>query len=63
MDCKSCKERFRADKLIEDYVAENGLDIGPVEAMGKEEMEAFIAEHIVCPSCGKNDFTPIRRCV
>ena len=61
MDCKSCKERFRADKLIEDYVAENGLDIGPVEAMGKEEMEAFIAEHIVCPSCGKNDFTPIRQ--
>ncbi|MBC5649328.1 glycine--tRNA ligase [Christensenella tenuis] len=61
MDCKSCKERFRADKLIEDYVAENGLDIGPVEAMAKEEMEAFIAEHIVCPSCGKKDFTPIRQ--
>ncbi len=61
MDCKSCKERFRADKLIEDYVAENGLDIGPVEAMDKEEMEAFIAEHIVCPSCGKKDFTPIRQ--
>ena len=61
MDCKSCKERFRADKLIEDYVAGNGLDIGPVEAMDKEEMEAFIAEHIVCPSCGKKDFTPIRQ--
>ncbi|WP_066644884.1 glycine--tRNA ligase [Christensenella timonensis] len=61
MDCKSCKERFRADKLIEDYVAENGLNIGPVEAMDKEEMEAFIAEHIVCPSCGKKDFTPIRQ--
>ena len=61
MDCKSCKERFRADKLIEDYVAENNLDIGPVEAMSKEEMEAFIAEHIVCPSCGKKDFTPIRQ--
>ncbi len=61
MDCKSCKERFRADKLIEDYVEENSLDIGSVEAMAKEEMEAFIAEHIVCPSCGKNDFTPIRQ--
>lgn len=61
MDCKSCKERFRADKLIEDYAAENGLDIGSVEAMSKEEMEAFIAENIVCPSCGKKDFTPIRQ--
>ena len=29
MDCRNCKERFRADKLIEDYAAENGLDIGP----------------------------------
>ncbi|KKI51685.1 MAG: glycine--tRNA ligase [Christensenella hongkongensis] len=61
MDCKSCKERFRADKLIEDYAAENDLDIGSVEAMSKEEMEAFIAENIVCPSCGKKDFTPIRQ--
>lgn len=61
MDCKSCKERFRADKLIEDYVAENNLDIGPVEAMDKAAMEAFIAEHIVCPTCGKKDFTPIRQ--
>ncbi len=61
MDCKSCKERFRADKLIEDYVAENNLDIGPVEAMEKEAMEAFIAEHIVCPTCGKKDFTSIRQ--
>ena len=61
MDCKSCKERFRADKLIEDYVSENNLDIGSVEAMTKEEMEAFIAENIVCPSCGKKDFTPIRQ--
>ena len=50
MDCKSCKERFRADKLIENYAAENDLDIGSVEAMSKEEMEAFIAENIVCPS-------------
>ncbi|HBU11911.1 MAG TPA: glycine--tRNA ligase [Clostridiales bacterium] len=60
MDCKSCKERFRADKLIEDYAAENGMDVNP-EAMEKPEMEAFIAEHIVCPNCGKKDFTPIRQ--
>ena len=60
MDCKSCKERFRADKLIEEYVAEHELDIDPA-AMDKEQMEAFIAEHIVCPSCGASDFTPIRQ--
>ena len=59
MDCKSCKERFRADKLIEEYVAEHELDIDPA-AMDKEQMEAFIAAHIVCPSCGASDFTPIR---
>ena len=60
MDCKSCKERFRADKLIEEYAAENNMDVNP-EAMNREEMEAFIAEHISCPSCGKKDFTNIRQ--
>ena len=60
MDCKECKERFRADKLIEEYAAQNGLDIDPA-AMTKEEMEAFIGEHIPCPSCGKNNFTNIRQ--
>ena len=60
MDCKECKERFRADKLIEDYVYQNNLDLD-VAAMTNEEMEAFIAENIPCPSCGKNNFTPIRK--
>ena len=59
MDCKACKERFRADKLIEDYAFQHNEDIDPAK-MTKEEMEQFIAEHIPCPSCGKNDFTPIR---
>ena len=27
MDCKECHERFRADKLIEDYMADNGIEI------------------------------------
>ncbi len=61
MDCKSCKERFRADKLIEDYTVAGGLDDINPETMDKKEMEAFIDEHIVCPSCGKKDFTPIRQ--
>ncbi len=61
MDCKSCKTRHRADKLIEDYVAENGLSDNPA-AMSDAEMMAYIREHeIACPHCGKTDFTDIRK--
>ncbi len=60
MDCKECKERFRADKLIEDYAFQHGENIDPA-AMTNKEMEEFIAEHIPCPSCGKNNFTNIRQ--
>lgn len=60
MDCKECHERFRADKLIEDYVFEHKLDLD-VAAMDNKQMEEFIAEHIPCPTCGKNNFTPIRK--
>ena len=63
MDCKACKERFRADKLIEDYMAENNITIeGSVDAWSNEEMQNYIAEkEICCPSCGKKDFTDIRQ--
>ena len=63
LDCKSCKERFRADKLIEDYNEEHGIKIeGSVDAWSQEEMKAYIDEHnIPCPSCGKHDFTDIRQ--
>ncbi|MBP5236485.1 MAG: glycine--tRNA ligase [Clostridia bacterium] len=61
LDCKNCKTRHRADKLIEDYAAENGLDINPA-GWTNEQMSDYIAEKkIVCPSCGKSDFTPIRK--
>ena len=61
MDCKSCKTRHRADKLIEDYVAENGLSDNPA-SMSDEEMMNFIKEKgIVCPHCGSKDFTDIRK--
>ncbi len=61
MDCRSCKERFRADKLIEDYAFENGIDIDPAK-MTKEEMESFISDNIPCPKCGaKGNFTSIRQ--
>ena len=63
MDCKSCKARFRADQLIEDYMKENGITAeGSVDAWSQEEMKAYIDEHaIACPSCGKHDFTDIRQ--
>lgn len=61
MDCKSCKTRHRADKLIEDYVAENGLDDNPA-AMSDEEMMQYIKDKgIACPNCGSRDFTDIRK--
>ena len=61
MDCKSCKARHRADNLVENYVAKKGMDT-KVEAMGNDELEAFIEEHkIVCPICGNHNFTSIRK--
>ena len=61
IDCKACKMRHRADKLIEGYVAENNLDVN-VEAMTNDEMVAYIREkEIPCPGCGKSDFTDIRK--
>ncbi len=61
MDCKNCKTRHRADKLIEDYVAENGLSDNPA-AMSDSEMSEYIKEHnIACPDCGSHDFTDIRK--
>ena len=61
MDCKSCKTRHRADKLIEDYAAENGLDVNP-GGWSNDELLAYIKEHnIACPDCGSHDFTDIRK--
>ncbi len=61
MDCKNCKTRHRADKLIEDYVAANGLSDNPA-AMSDSEMAQYIKDHgIACPDCGSHDFTDIRK--
>ena len=58
MDCRACKARFRADKLIEDFT--KGEETG--DGWTNQELEAFIAEHdIVCPVCGKKEFTGIRQ--
>ena len=63
MDCKECHERFRADKIIEDYMQENNVSIdGSVDAWSNDEMKKYIDEHeIACPTCGKHNFTDIRQ--
>ena len=63
MDCRECHERFRADKLIEDWCQENGVELEhSVDAMSQAEMKAFIDEHnICCPTCGKHNWTDIRQ--
>ena len=63
MDCKECKERFRADKLIEDWAGENGVELSkPIDAFSQAEMKDFIESHnIPCPTCGKHNFTDIRQ--
>ena len=62
MDCKACHERFRADKIIEDFAAEKGIKLeSSVDGWSHEEMEKFITDNnVACPSCGKHDFTSIR---
>ena len=63
MDCKECHERFRADKVIEDFAMENGIKLeSSVDGWSNEEMEKFIEDNnIPCPSCGKHNFTSIRQ--
>ena len=62
IDCKSCKARFRADKLIEDYHREKGIEGISVDGWSNEKLESYIAENkIPCPECGKTDFTGIRQ--
>ncbi len=63
MDCRECHERFRADKLIEDWCQGNGVELEhSVDAMSQAEMKAFIDEHnICCPTCGKHNWTDIRQ--
>ena len=61
IDCKNCKTRHRADKLIEDWAHENNKDM-VADGMTDEEMINFIKENnIVCPKCGEQNFTSIRK--
>ena len=61
IDCKKCKSRFRADKIIEDFIKENNGEEINVDGWDNEKLEGFIQEnHIVCPECGEFDYTGIR---
>ncbi|MCP3741357.1 glycine--tRNA ligase [Rossellomorea sp. BNER] len=61
LDCKQCKSRHRADKLIEDAFQEKGEEI-IVDGMPFEKMEELMKDNeIACPQCGSKDFTEIRQ--
>ena len=61
IDCKECKTRHRADKLIEEWAHDNGKDM-IADGMSDVEMIKFMDDNnINCPSCGKHNFTDIRK--
>ncbi|MDY4593182.1 MAG: glycine--tRNA ligase [Eubacteriales bacterium] len=61
MDCKSCNSRHRADNLIEDYNAKKGINLN-IAGWTNEQMEQYIVDNnIVCPVCGKCNFTGVRQ--
>ena len=61
MDCKECKSRHRADKLIEDFCHDRGETV-TVDGWSHEKMLSFIADNnVTCPKCGKQNFTDIRQ--
>ncbi len=61
IDCKECKTRHRADKLIEEWATKNGQDL-VADGWSDEEMIKFMDDHnINCPNCGKHNFTGIRK--
>lgn len=55
VDCKSCKERYRADHLVEDALGES------VVGRSLEDMTELIQTQVKCPKCGKKTFTDVRR--
>ena len=62
IDCKSCKTRHRADKLIEEWSFQNGEQISGLDGWSNEELIDYIKKNnIACPDCGKTDFTDIRK--
>jgi len=61
IDCKECKTRHRADKLIEEWAHEQSKDITVDGWEDKKILDFIIENNIVCPDCGKLNFTDIRK--
>ena len=56
IDCKHCKSRYRADKLIE-----NNHILEEAGGLSHEELIRLIKDnHVKCPKCDHEDFTDIR---
>ena len=62
MDCKECKSRYRADKLVEDHMTAQGVEKASADGWTNEQLKDYIEKNnIVCPKCGKHNFTDIRK--
>lgn len=62
MDCKECRARFRADKIVEDHMTENGAEVASADGWTNEQLKEYIeSNNIVCPKCGKMNYTDIRK--
>lgn len=61
IDCKDCKTRHRADKIIEDWNMENNIEFR-VDGLKNEELMQYIKDKgVKCPNCGSANFTEIRK--
>lgn len=62
MDCKECKSRFRADKLVEDHLTAQGVEVASADGWTNEQLKDYIEKNeIACPKCGAKKFTDIRK--
>ena len=61
IDCKECKTRHRADKMIEEWAHENNVTVA-VDGLSDKDLIKYIQDNnICCPDCGKHNFTDIRK--
>ena len=62
MDCKECKSRFRADKIVEDHMTASGVEVASADGWSNIQLKNYIEDNkIVCPKCGKLNYTDIRK--
>lgn len=60
-DCRQCKSRHRADKLVQEYLVSQGKEASGADGWSNEQLITFIREEgVPCPQCGASDFTDIR---